>query len=184
MAEVVEIAEITRTYGGLEGRRVKAGTRMAVEKPVAGLQVITLGRYKQLVSAGLARPWTGSPTPAPAPRPAYAPQGQTVKQPIQTAARSVKQAQKKAAARKNPGAPLEPRPLVNPAGGQTGASESASLSPEDQASKKATLGLRGTRASRRSQSITPTASSPGPTPSTPATGPGGASTKAPKVSKA
>lgn len=185
MQDQPEIAEITRTYGGMEGRRIKAGTRLAIDKEIEGLQVISLGRYRQLVQAGLARPWTGSPIPpSAAPRPAYAAAGQTVKQPIQTASRSVKQAQAKAAKRKNAEAPPEPRPLVNTAGGQTGPSASSSLSPEDQASKKASLGLRGTRTSKRSPSTTPSASSPGPAPSTPATAPGGASTKAPKGSKA
>lgn len=176
---MIEILKVTRTYGGLEGRRIKAGTKLAVGGKHEDLQVITAARANQLKNAGLAQPWTPEPAgakPAAPPRPNYAAnRGAVVHQPIQTGKRAAAAHKKKAP--RGAEAPAEPRPLENPASGQTGETGSSALSPEDQASKKSTLGLRGTRGSRRLPLTTASASPPGPPPSTPATRRGGGSTK-------
>lgn len=168
------IAEITRTYGGLEGRRVKAGTRFAIAKAQGGLVVITQARFQQLRDAGLAReedsPAARAGTPPRQPGPVH--QGH-VKQKLLNESRTARKARNK-----NAGAPAEPRPLVNPAiGSQTTPVKLESLSPEAQASIKSNLGLRGRRKSPVSRSTTPGPDSPGPESSTPATAPGGVTIK-------
>lgn len=171
---MAEIAEITRTYGGLEGRRVKAGTRFAIGKAVEGLPQISRTRFTQLVDAGLARLWVpGNKTPIATP--AYTGGGQVVQQKQPLESRTARKLRAK-----NPGAPGEPRPLVNPASapGSLAAPVSLeSLSPADQASIKSNLGLRGRRKSSASPSTMRTASPPGPESSTDATAPGGATTE-------
>lgn len=177
---MAEIAEITRTYGGIEGRRVKQGTRFGIGKPVSGLQTITTARFQQLADAGLARRF--DPKAGPAPTPAYGGGGggQKVTQKQPNTSRTVRKA-----IRKNADRPDEPRPLVNPAaGGPIGAVGSAALSPEAQASLRSNLGLRGRRRSQSSRSITPGNDSPGLSASTPATVPGGESTTGQKDSTA
>jgi hypothetical protein len=172
---MAEIAEITRTYGGLEGRRVKAGTRFAVGQASDGLPTITKSRFQQLKDAGLARPWDPKASPGrPVPLANVSPAGQSVRQaPLNRSRTATK------AALKNAGAPSEPRPLVNPAGGSPilETVKLESLSPEAQASAKSNLGLRGRRALSASPSTTPGKLPPGPDTSTPATERGGPITK-------
>jgi hypothetical protein len=176
----IEIAEITRTYGGMEGRRVKGGTRFAIGKPVEGLQTITRTRFTQLVDAGLARLYVpGNKTPIGTP--AYTGGGQTVAQKQPNPSRTALKAKAK-----NAGAPGEPRPLANPSapGGLSSPVKLASSSPADQASVVSNLGLRGRRASSRSLLTTHSKLPPGPESSTPVTERGGATTKAPPDSPA
>lgn len=174
MAATPIVVEVTRSYSGQEGFRVKAGTRFAVEKGINGLRVIDQGRYMQLLRSGLVRPYkAGDSTPlARAPTPKY--EGQ-VKSPqvMQPAKTQVRTAEK----RRQEAKPSEPRPLENPGGGKTGADASASSSPAVQASTKSTSKSRGTRRSRPSQSTTPTKNADGQKPSTPATQVGGVSIK-------
>jgi hypothetical protein len=179
-AHMAEIAEITRTYGGLEGRRVKAGTRYAVGKSSDGLPTITKTRFEQLKQAGLARDYVaGNKTPIG--QPAYTGGGQVVQQRQPNASRTARKVREK-----NAGSPGEPRPLANPSapGGLQQPVSLESLSPADQASIKSNLGLRGRRGSSASRSTTLGKLPPGPESSTPATERGGASTKAPPDSPA
>jgi hypothetical protein len=183
---MVQIVEVTRTYGGDEGYRVKAGTKFSVAKPYklhgVDLQVISQGRYSQLLKANLIRTYAGDNTPlSETPRPNYEGQASrmtTVKQPMQTQTRTAAQARE--------AAPQEPRPLENPAsppGGQTGADSSSSSSAAAQASKPSTSNVRGNRTSKPSPSTIRTKSARGPKPSTPATGSGGVSIKDANPSK-
>ncbi len=182
-----QIVEVTRSYSGQEAFRVKAGTLFSVGKPAkhAGveLQVISAGRYAQLLKSNLVRTFSSENPPlAQAPRPTY--EGQqskqvNVKQPLQTQRRTDLKIRQEAA-------PAEPRPLENPsaqAGGATGATGSSSSSPAAPPSKTSTSNVRGNRTARPSRSTTPTKSSPGPKSCTPATGNGGGSTKAQPGSK-
>jgi hypothetical protein len=177
---MADIAEVTRTYGGLEGRRIKAGHRFAVGKAIDGLDQISRSRFQQLKDAGLAREWDPSGT-APAPRqPAPGVARQTVvHKPLNQSRTAAK------AAAKNSARPAEPRPLTNPAlGGPASAVKLALSSPEVRASVESNLALRGRRKSPASPSTTPTKSVPGPESSTLATGPGGATTTGQKNSPA
>lgn len=182
---MVQIVEVTRTYGGAEGHRVKAGTLFSVGHKAAvegtELQVISLGRYGQLLKANLVRTYASDNPPlAQTPRPGYEGQVEktlSVKQPIQT--------QKRQAVQIREVAPQEPRPLKNPAapaGGQTGPAKSSSSLPEAPLSKPSDSKPRGNRTAKPSASTTRTKSAPGPTPSTHATGNGGGSTKGAKGS--
>lgn len=182
MAEIPKIAVVTRSYGGLEGRRVKAGTRFAIDRAAPGedIKIITRARFQQLKDACLVRP-DGTEGPAGAPQPAYMAARQEV---VQRSPNQSRTAAKRLARQKNGGQPAEPRPLTNPAlGSQTGAITLASLSPADQALAPSGLGLRGRRRSASSRSTTPTSSSPGPTPSAPSTAPGGGTTEERQDSK-
>jgi hypothetical protein len=177
---MADIAEITRTYGGLEGRRVKAGSLMEVGKVYGGV-LFTKSRFQQLKDSGLARDYdpkgAGRPARPAAPSVAL----QTVVQKPLNQSRTARKARLK-----NAGAPSEPRPLVNPAHGSPAGvpMKLSSASPEVQASTEQNFALRGRRGSRRSPLTTPTSSPPGPESSTPATAPGGATTTAPETSQA
>jgi hypothetical protein len=48
MAANDDIAVVLKTYSGVEGQRVKAGTRFAIGKEIGGLPVITKSRYEAL----------------------------------------------------------------------------------------------------------------------------------------
>lgn len=168
-----KIVEVVRGYTNFqEEGRVKPRDRFCVEGVSPGLKTITNGRYKALVQSGLVRDWdpTGKAEPVHmAPTPSYAGNSnQHVTQPAKTAART------SAAARE--AAPAEPRPLANPAGGQTGAAALPSSSAAAPASKDSTSVVRGKRASKSAASTTPTNSRPGPRSFTPSMPPGGAST--------
>lgn len=170
---MADIAEITRTYGGLEGRRVKAGTRFAIGKATGGLEAITQARFTQLRDAGLARVFEGDAAAAPR-QPGPVARQTVIQRPMNRSRTAAK------AAAKNAGAPAEPRPLVNPAhGGQTSAVKLGSSSPEVQASVESNMALplRGRRKSQSSPSTTRGKSAPGPESSTPATAPGGVTIK-------
>lgn len=183
---MTQIVEVTRTYGGAEGYRVKAGTKFSVGHKAKlngeDLQVISDGRYRQLLKAELVRTYAADNVPlAQTPRPCYEGQAAktvTVKQPITT--------QKRADAQVREAAPSEPRPLKNPAspdGGKTGAKTLSSSSPVAPQSKPSDSKPRGNRSAKPSVLTTHTKSVPGPKPSTPATGNGGVSTKDAKNSK-
>lgn len=173
---MAEIIQITRTYGGQEGRRVKAKTRFAVGNASDGLAVVTKARMQQLISAGLAKIWDPNDKPdAPTPTPGYTPGGQSVAQKQPNASRTARKLREK-----NAGTPGEPRPLANPATGGLLQEpvKLESLSPADQASIKSNLGLRGRRGSSASRSTTAGKQPPGPASSTPATERGGVTIKA------
>jgi len=70
--ERTDIAQITRTYGGLEGPRIKAGTRFAIGKNIEGLRTVSEARFRQLKGTGLARYYDPNAPAAPAARPNYA----------------------------------------------------------------------------------------------------------------
>lgn len=176
---MAEIAEITRTYGGVEGRRVKQGALMEVGKVYGGV-LFTKSRFQQLKDSGLARDYDpkneGKTARGGTPSVAL----QTVTQRPLNQSRTARKA-----ALKNARAPAEPSPLVNPAhGSQSGVPmKLSSASPAVQASTEQNFALRGRRGSAASRSITPGSSPPGPASSTPATALGGATTTAPENSK-
>lgn len=178
------ICEITKTYGGVEGRRVKAGTRFAVGQAAGGLMVITPARFGQLKDVGLGREWDPK-TQAAAPRVDYVgpKAGQVVQQPKKTQSRTAAKQRRQVQA----DAPGEPRPLARQAGGLSmgGAERPASSSPAAPASNSSSSAspMRGSRRSAGASSTTPSSSAPGPTSSTAVTGHGGARTTAPKDSK-
>lgn len=183
---MVQIVEVTRTYGGDEGHRVKAGRRFSVGAKAkldgVELQVISVGRYSQLLKANLVRTYSADNAPlAQTPRPNYEEQAAktvTVKQPIQT--------QKRLDAQIREAAPPEPRPLKNPAspdGGQTGEKKSSSSSQAAPLSDQSALRPRGNRTAKPSASTPAIKSVRGAKPSTPATANGGGSTKGAPASK-
>ena len=149
----VEICVVTRAYGGAEGRRVKAGTRFAIDQEREGLQVISRARFQQLRDARLVKPF-GAEDAAAAPGAAtYAartprtldgkpltestPGGPGEKGPRATRAAARRRTQE--------AAPEAPAPLSPRAGSPTGAGKPSSASPEGQASGGSTSGRRGTR---------------------------------------
>lgn len=179
---MAEIAEITRTYGGLEGRRVKQGSIMEVGKVYGGV-LFTKGRFQQLKDSGLARDYDPKRNgDAPAVRggvPGAALQTVT-QRPLNQSRTAMK------ARAKQVGTPAEPRPLVNQANGSRDGvpMKLSSASPEVQASIESNLALRGRRKSPASPSTTLGSSAPGPESSTLAMAPGGGTTTAPEPSKA
>lgn len=165
-SKTVEICVIVRAYGGQEGRRVKAGTRFAIDQEREGLRVITRGRYQQLRDAKLAKPF-GAEDAAAAPGSAtYAKReaprtldGQPLTEtkvggpgqagPVRARAASRRRTQE--------ASPDAPAPLSRPAGSPTGGGKPSSSSPEGQASNGSTSPRRGNRrGSSPSPSTTPT----------------------------
>lgn len=173
---MAEIAEITRTYGGQEGRRVKRGQIIRVGETING-QVFTRSRFQQLKDAGLARDYDPNNS-APPKQPGPVARQTVVFKPLNES-RTAKKARAK-----NAGAPAEPRPLTNPAlGGPAMPVKLALSSPEAQASVASNLALRGRRKLSASPSTTLSKSAPGQESSTPAMATGGASTTGPDNSK-
>lgn len=177
------IVEVTRSYSGQEGFRVKAGRRFSVATPFEDLTVITEARYNQLNKSGLVRVWNpkGDIPLAQTPRPKY--EGQVKGARINPPVNPQRPGQGAKSRKPQEAKPSEPSPLANPAGGKTGQAGSASSSPADPASQKSTSSPRGNRKSRSSQSTTHTKSQDGPKPSTPATAVGGVRIKDARRSK-
>ncbi len=187
------LAKIIRTYGGQEGRRVKAGTVFSVGEQAQGLPVISLARFRQLQQQRLAEEYLAEgQVAAPGAKPAQPPRTRPApavpnkmepdgKPGATNPAADPSPARRRARNKTQNEAPKEPRPLGRrPDGGQRGEEQPASSSPADHQVGSVTLRQRGTRrGSAGSQSTTPGSSSPGPTSSTPATGPGGAATTPP-----
>lgn len=179
------IVQVTRSYTNFkEEGRARAGALFAVGKgappPNNGLKVITEARAKVLLESSLVRVWDPASKGVPlqlTPAPNYPGQARAkdVVRPAQTALRG--------AAKQREAAPPAPRPLENPAGGKTGADPSQSSSAADPPSPSVTSPARGKRKPQSLPLTTPGKSSPGPARSTPATGRGGASTKAAPASK-
>lgn len=153
----VEIAVVKRTYQGLEGNRVFAGTRFAVGKPSGDLKVISLARFNQLTANGLARP-LGEEDAKALPRARY---GAGFTQVIEgegtgvKTARSVRQAARQRARQdENPSPPK----AIAPLGSQTGAVKPVASSQAVPPSATSTSTSRGRRggASGSSPSIMPT----------------------------
>lgn len=193
------LARITRTYGGQEGRRVRAGTVFGVGKDHPGLVTITEARYRQLKQQRLAHeitaadlaenpstkakperhaPGVSSPQAKPAPVPANKVLPDS--KPPAAAAAPAKASPRTAARRKGQNeTPAEPRPLVRQNGGQRGRTASALSSPEDRQAGSLTFKQRGTRGQRAgapsdgSPSTTPGPSRPGRKSPTVATARGG-----------
>lgn len=166
-SKTVEICVITRAYGGQEGRRIKVGTRFAIDKAQDGLAVITRGRYQQLRDAKLAKPFGVEDTAAAPGAATYAKQDgpRTLNgQPLtetriggtgEKGPRAVRAASRRRTSQE--AAPEAPAPLSRPTGSPTGAGGRSSSSPEGQASSGSTSRQRGTRqGSKPSPSTTPT----------------------------
>lgn len=174
------LAEVTRTYGGLEGARVKAGTRFGVGKDYPGLRTITLGRYKQLQGQRLVKEVDGAGQAAPGATANLEPQGKPDRTPrrgaeapppnkkepdSQPPARSRVRARSRKRTQEE--APPEPRPLVRQQpGGHAGQAPASSSSPEVRQSGSVTLKQRGNRrkapTSAGSPSTTPVSLQKGP----------------------
>lgn len=183
------LARITRTYGGQEGTRVKMGTIFHVgENPPEGARVLTLERYRQLRQQGLAVEATDGGQAAPGAKPDAAPAAKPAptrrtrvepdsKPPASPPAPTARAGTRGRSRRRSQSeAPGEPRPLSRRGGGQGGSPDApASSSPEDRQVGSLTIVQRGNR--RRGPGGSPStmlgSSSPGPTPSTDATPPGG-----------
>lgn len=151
----VEIAVVKRTYQGLEGNRVFAGTRFAVTKPQGDLKVISLQRFNQLKENGLARA-LGEEDAAAMPRARY---GAGFTQVIEGEGTGVKTARSvRASARAKARQDENPSPpsAIAPLGSQTGAVKPVASSAAAQASATSTSTSRGRRGSGSSPSTTPT----------------------------
>jgi hypothetical protein len=163
--KTVEIAVVTRTYQGLEGNRVFAGTRFAVGKPQGDLAVITLPRYNQLKENKLVRPFgeeDGGAVPA---RARYSP-GPTSTRLVEGEGTGVKIARNvrertrsRLRQEENPGAPKPLNPPAVRAGSQTGEEKRASSLLGDQAQKPSTSGSRGRRTAKPAAKASPSSSS-------------------------
>lgn len=154
MADKVDIAVVTKTYQGVEGRRVKAGTRFAVGKDLDGMATISLARYQTLLRNKLVRPFGDKDRkPTPVARPLERPQTRMegVGGPTARAERAASRARTR-----QPDEPATPRQIKGPSNGsQTGPAASSASSPEGQASAKSPSTSRGTRSSASSRSTTP-----------------------------
>ena len=182
------LVEVVRPYSGLEGKRVKPGTRFSVDKERPGLQMITIHRANALKRNHLIKEIAiegETPMELEAPRPAKnqnRPRRPVAKVeedsapgPSRERDAQRRRTSSKAPRRQDP-EPAAPRKLSGPAGSLTGQDALSSASPAARPITSSTLRQRGTRrdkASGGSQSTTHSDSSPGPKSSTPATTPGG-----------
>ncbi len=197
------LIKITNTYGGQEGKRVKAGRVFFAGNPddrphgFEDADVITTERGKQLRHAGLAKALNEDPPrkAAPGSRPASPPGRQTKVEPtrrkkvdpppnngVVTGKQKRKTPTKKPTASGVPKAPAAPAKISGPSaqpGSQTGKAQSASSSAADPQTKPSTSNAQKKKRGQRSggsASTTPTSSSQSPTSSTDATQDGGSST--------
>lgn len=187
------LAQIVRTYGGQEGRRVKAGTVFTVHPTTRpGLIQISPARYQQLKASRLAAEFTGEQPAAPASRPADSPPRGRLTPRRGTAPTPDNKVEPDSQPKPAPNprrlsrrrtqneAPKEPRPLARrlPGGPDGDQEQAASSSPADHQVGSLTLKRRGVRGRRSGGSAltTPGPSAPGPMSSTDATAPGGAPT--------
>lgn len=147
-----DIAQITRTYGGAEGPRVKAGTRFAIGKVIEGMRTITEARFRQLKGSGLARYFDPSAPAAPAARPNYAaPQLTAAPREVgnkPTAKKKGMAEARQASRRKTQDEePEDPKPISTQSlrGSQTGPAAPAPSSQAGRQSKPSTSTQRGQR---------------------------------------
>lgn len=143
-SRIVEIAVVTRTYQGLEGNRVKAGTRLAVDKAQGDLKVITRGRYQQLLQNRLVRP-LGADDAKALPGPRYGAEGPLELTGEGTSVLVAQKVRQRARARARQADDPPPPKALAPLGSRTGVAKSVSSSPADPASSSSTSTSRGTR---------------------------------------
>lgn len=167
------LIEIIRPYGGQEGRRVKPGTRFAVNEEIEGLRTITELRAKALLRQNLAKTLDGKGLTLDA-APAAQPNRNRATRRLATTPANKQEPDSKpgpsprdAARRKTkqPVEPREPRPLNARAGIRAGTDAPASSSPEAHPILSSTLKQRGTRRGPKS------GGSPSTTPASPPTSP-------------
>lgn len=187
------LIEVTRPYGGAEGKRVKPGTRFWVKQPgkigkPAGLLEIAPTRYQQLKSMKLVKPLgpVAEAPPAPQAKPAKEPRSKPAPQPrnkVEPDSRPPAPSApgpRAAAKSQSPKDPIDP--AKRPGGSPAGKAEPSSSSLAGRPTKPSTLKQRGVRRSDSrsagSLSTTPGDSAPGPSSSTPATPDGGGTTPA------
>lgn len=163
------LVTVRRPYGGLEGRRVRVGTRLYVIKPghkasdaPEGITAIAYTRYKDLAMNGLV---TTEALEAP----------KKVKLP-EKAQRLGNGSGRKANKERE-----QAQKAHKKTGGRTGkdappSSSPAAPAPEEKTGIFGARKRRGQRASDGSQSTTPSSSAPGQTANTPQTGDGGSTT--------
>lgn len=173
MANDFDMCVVVRTYGGQEGDRVKAGTRLSIDKKRDGMITISRARYRQLESSKIVQPWKGEAPAAPGASPLV--EKPNAKAERKSTIRAIARARTSA---KQQAEPIDPQPLTNARrGSQTGAAKPAQSSLGDQAQKPSTSKLRGNRRSAGGSALTtPTNSRPGSTRSTDAMGAGGEQT--------
>jgi hypothetical protein len=162
----VEIAVVTKTYQGLEGSRVKAGTRFAVGKAQGGLPLITNARYEALKAGKLVRPLDDADLKA-GPRRPLERRRVVLEEGPGASRKPAREIRNKVRARlageKQSDAPEGPKQLKGPRNGsQTGPETSASSSPEDQASKTLTSDSLKPRPGRRGSRGAPAPASASP----------------------
>lgn len=136
-----DIAVVTKTYGGLEGRRVNAGTRFAVGKAKDGLMTITPTRYLALAKSKLVRPFDKATDGEAAP--AVGDVRPTPPQATKTGAAVRRAARARTRQADNP----DPPKKIS-GGSQTGEAGQASSSAPAQASASSTSSSRGRRTPR------------------------------------
>lgn len=167
MADKVDIAVVTRTYQGLEGHRVKAGTRFAIGRELHGLPVITKARFQTLLQSKLVRPF-GSEDTVEQPR-HERPLARTVTTMEGTGGPTARAIRAASRARvKQTDTPGAPKQLKGPAakstspGSQTGAGAGSSSSAAAPASTTSTSGSSKKRGQRGAAPAAPppSASSP------------------------
>lgn len=179
------LIEVKRAYGGAEGKRVRVGTRFWVRYPgkkaaPEGVLEISPARYQQLSQQRLVAPLEpgakveeqSRPRPEPRTRRPAAPVPGAKVEPDSPRAPGPRTAAKSAE-------PKPKRTLPAPSGSPTGQAGRSSSSPAAPQTGTSTLKQRGTRRGQRSDgspSTTPSASAPGPTPSTAPTPDGGGTT--------
>ncbi len=155
MADRPDICVIRKTYQGIEGERVKAGTKFAIGKERDGLPVMTNARFQELSRLKIARAFNAAEDGKAAP--SATPLERTITT-LQGPSGPVPRARRQAARNRlkqedNPPAPTK---KADPSGSQTGKAAPSSSSPEGQAPSSSTSKRRGTRPSASSSSTTPT----------------------------
>lgn len=192
------LIEVTRPYGGQEGRRIKPGTRFSVDEPIEGLVTVTTARAKALLRQNLAKTLDAESLTLDAAPAAEPNRNRAARRLAADPANKMEPDSKpgpsdRAKARRKtpqPKEPREPRPLNDRAGSRAGTDAPASSSQAGPAIVSSTLKQRGTRRAPKSggsPSTTPGSqptspesttssqdSSPGQTSSTAATAAGGA----------
>lgn len=153
MADRPEIGVVRKTYQGIEGERVKAGTRFAIGKDKGDLPIMSNARFQELCRLKIMRPLNAEDGKA---APSAAPLEKVITT-LQGPSGAVPRARRQAARARlkqddNPPAPTK---KAVPAGSQTGKAAPSSSSPEAQASKPSTSRSRGTRPSASPPSTTP-----------------------------
>lgn len=194
------LVEVTRAYGGQEGKRVRRGDRFWVVKPGSkakapeGVTVIAYTRYQQLRQQRLVADVDPGAKVEPASRPATEPRTRRLPAAPVPGAKVEPDGAPRAPRPRQAARAKEPKPEVerkpaSPRGGQASGGKAPTSSSSQAAPQTggSTLRQRGTRRGQvaaGSPSTTPGDSSPGPTSSTPPTPNGGDNTQTPDDSTA